>query len=119
MKAKRCDKIIEFANRKRCDFNSQSTHRLIGIVIIFATILSFIAATRFVTLIAFTIFKELNIDVKANQVVNTTPSHQHMFNAVHDTATEVLIISRNKTYSIAVYLSMDAANKEGIQFMVK
>ena len=68
----------------------------------FVSMLSFISATRFIALVAFDIFKELEINVKAYQVVNVSPSHQHMSNFAHDTAT--VIVARKKTYDIDIYI---------------
>jgi len=76
-KAELYDRIIEFTNRKRCDFNSHITRCMIGITMSFAPILSFISATRFITLLVFSIFKELRIEVNPDQVVNICPSHRY------------------------------------------
>ena len=119
MKAKRCEKIIDFTNRKRCNFNSQSARRLIGVAMSFAPMLSFIAAARFATLVVLAIFKELDIYIKAYQAVIFPPSHQHVSSVAHGTATEVLVIARKKTHNIDICVSLDAANKEGIHLMVK
>jgi len=62
-KAELYDRIIEFTNRKRCDFNSHIARCMIGIAMSFAPMLSFISTTRFIILLVFSIFKELRIEI--------------------------------------------------------
>ena len=85
----------------------------------FAPMLSLVAATRFVSLIYYSLFKEINIPVTAEQVVTITPSHTLISKIITDTAADSLAIARSKTHGSPVHLSMDAANKDNVHHMVK
>ena len=110
---------MSFTKRKRFSFLSPDTRRLIGIALAFALMLSLIAANRFITFIFYSILKELGLVVDAQDIVNIAPTHTCTSNIAGDIAAESLAIARRKTHEKPLFLSMDAANKDGLHHMAK
>ena len=85
----------------------------------FPPMLSLIAATRFITLILYSFFKEIGLEVDAESMVNITPSHTSISKIISDAAAYALAVARFKTCKVPISYSMDTGNKGGKHFMVK
>ena len=118
-KVKKYDDIIAFTKQRRYVFNNAAARRLVGIDVSFAPMLSLVAATRFISLMHHALFKELDLEVSAKEIVNITPTHTLLSNIVVDAAAESLAISRMKFRGSPIFGSADASNKDGAYHMVK
>lgn len=63
--------------------------------------------------------KEMCLLVLDKNIINITPSPEHLRNIVKDTASRSLAIARQKTQNRILHFSDDAGNKDGINHIVK
>ena len=74
---------------------------------------------HFISLIYYSFFKELNIDITSNNISKVAPTHNYIRNIIIDTTTETLITACTKYNSKKLFLSMDIANKDSTYYIVK
>ena len=80
---------------------------------------SLVAAVCFVTLAFDLILKEIGLIVNSQGILNTAPSSQHFINAVNDVATEVFVITRQKTHKGIAFALIHTANRNRLHYIVK
>ena len=85
----------------------------------FAPMISFVAATRFISLIYCSIFKELEVPIIPEEVVNVAPTHDSITKILIDVAADCLTVARIRTKEKLLLLSIDDTNKNGVHHMVK
>lgn len=85
-----------------------------------APMLSYTAATRFVCLVMAAFMKELQIPIDSKGIANIVPNEKALFKFIKELAVDVLTKTRMQIRTVKkLYLSMDAANKNGMHHMVK
>ena len=119
VKARKWDNIVALTKRKRRFFTNASVYLMASAAMTLAPIISFAAATRLIYLIYCSIFKEIEVPIIPEEVVNVAPTRDSIRSILIDTAAGCLAAVRIRTKGKLLPLSMDAANKSGTRHMVK
>ena len=85
----------------------------------FSLIISLVAATHFISLMCYSLLKEPQIPITLDEIVNIAPSQSFICNIIIGTTTDCLIVDWYKAKKNVIFLSMDAANKDGNHEIVK
>ena len=86
---------------------------------VFTPMMSLAAATIFISLICHALFKELDVNLFSREISNVTPIHNCIRRIVFNTAAETLYLARRKTHKQMIFLSINAANKNGVYYIAK
>ena len=114
-----CDRIIKFTKTKRSNFDNPSTRHLIGIAMWFTPMISLVTAQWFITLVFDDVMNEMGLLVPAENIINVTPSPEHLRNIVEEATAGALAVARRKTHDTIIYFSGNAGNKDEIHHIFK